>query len=93
MRSKCICIKTFLNDNGTVAFSKHVEYQYTNKMFTSREYPEGYNVQFSKGEYIFFGKYQNPLAEKGYGMFSTYFKTLKDVRKEKINKICQKYTS
>jgi len=87
MTSKCICIQSFYNDNGTVAFRKHLEYEFTDQHFVSREYPEGYNVCFSKGEYLYFRKYQDPLAPKGYGMFNTYFKTLKDVRKEKLKKI------
>jgi len=88
MINKCICIKSFYNDNGSSAFRKHIEYHYTDKMFiTSREYPEGYNVKFSSGEYIFFRKFQDSLAPIGYGMFSTYFKTLKDIRKEKLNKL------
>lgn len=87
MVNKCICIKSFYNDNETVAFRKHIEYKYTDKMFTTREYPEGYNVMFSKGEYLFFRKYQDPSTPKGYSMFSTHFKTLKEIRKEKLNKI------
>ena len=87
MRSKCLCIKTYYNSNGTTAFLKNKWYKYTHKTFTTREYPEGFNVQFHKGEYLFFRENQDPLAEKGYGVFSTYFKTLKDIRKEKIEKI------
>lgn len=90
MRNKCICIKNYGNFE---TFKKDNYYEYTDKHFVSREYPEGYNVQFSKGEYLYFRKYQDPLAEKGYGMFGTYFKTLKEIRKEKLKKICQKYSS
>ena len=87
MTNKCICIKSFYNNNTTVAFRKHITYEYTDKIFVSRELPEGYNVKFSKGEYLYFRKNQDPLTDKGYGMFSTHFKTMKIVRKEKLEKL------
>ncbi len=36
---------------------------------------------------MFFRKYQDTLAEQGFGLFNTHFKTIKDIRKEKLNNI------
>lgn len=86
MRSKCLCVKDY-NTELFPEFLKGNHYEYTDQHFVTREYPEGYNVQFLQGNYIYFRKYQDPLTKKGYGLFSTYFKTLKNIRKEKLSQI------
>lgn len=98
MKDKCICINDYYDKyNNNLPHLPHYKkgyyYEFTDEKFVTRELPEGYNVQFSKGEYLFFRKYQDILAEKGYGMFSTYFKPIKEIRKEKLKKLeeCQKY--
>lgn len=90
MKNKCVCIEDYFNNDGvifSIIFKKGKYYEYTDSHFVSREYPDGYNVQFSKGEYIFFRKYQDPLSGKGFGMFSTHFKTFNEIRKEKLEKL------
>jgi len=82
MRSKCLCVKNYNHP-----FQKGEWYEYTDQKFVTREYPKGFNVQFSKGEYIYFRQHQDSLVSKGYGLFNTYFKTIKQIRKEKLNKI------
>lgn len=87
MRNKCVCIEDyFINNNVifSIIYKKGEYYEYTDEKFVTRELPEGYNVMFSKGEYIFFRKYQDPLSGKGFGMFSTHFKTFNEIRKEKL---------
>ena len=45
-----------------------------------------YNSQ--KGNiYIYFRKYQDPLASKGFGLFETYFQTITKIRKEKLKQL------
>lgn len=85
MISKCICIKDYYVslDSNYPIYKNGEYYEYTDKMFVTRNYPAGYNVKFSKGEYLFF-------RLKGltkYGDFGAHFKTLKDIRKDKLNKI------
>lgn len=87
MIGKCVCIKSYFNNPNSIIFHKDEIYEYTDQKFVTREMPDGYNVKFSKGEYIYFRKHQDVLAISGYGLFSTYFKTLKEIRKEKIEKI------
>ena len=89
MKSKCICIKNFYLRSPVNAphFEKGVYYEYTDRKFTSRKYPEGYNVCVSKGEYLFFRLKKDPFSENYVNVFNTHFKTLKDIRKEKINVI------
>jgi len=95
MRSKCICVKDYNGQeawappnlqkyNSQPEFSKGEYYEYTKNVLG---YTEGYNVQFSNGEYIFFRKGQDPLTGKGYRLFSKYFKTIKKIRKEKLEKL------
>lgn len=92
MRNKCLCIKDYKSKNNDKfpEFQENEWYEYTNQRFTSREYPEGFNVEFFKGNYLYFRKNQDPLAPKGYGLFETHFKTLKDIRKEKLMKLDDK---
>ena len=90
MRDKCICIKTYHTPKGFPIYSKNIIYEYTDQNYVTREYPKGYNVQFSKGEYLFFRKHQDPLAPNGYGIFNTHFKKLKELRKEKLEKLKNK---
>jgi len=89
MRNKCICINNYYhskyNKNDSI-FRKDEIYEYTNTLFVSRIYPEGFNVMFSKGQYIFFRK-NEVENDHDYDLFSEYFKTLKQIRKEKLNKI------
>jgi len=89
MRSKCLCIKDYTSplNNKFPEFQIGEWYEYTDQKFVSREYPEGFNVQFYKGNYLFLRKNQDPLASKGYGVFKTHFKTIKDIRKEKLKQI------
>ena len=90
MRGKCLCIKNYMSHPGRQNYCEFVKdswYEYTDQQFVTREYPEGFNVKFYKSNYIFFRNHQDPKAEKGYSLFNTYFKTLKDIRKEKLNKI------
>jgi len=90
MRSRCVCIKTYYNsdyNSNVPIFRNNETYEYTDQKFITREMPDGYNVMLSKGEYIYFRKHPDVLAETGYGMFNTYFRTLKEVRKEKLIKI------
>jgi len=87
MRSKCLCHKTYYT-NGYLTFSKDKWYEYTTEKFVEREMPAGYNVQFSKGNWLCFRKNQDTLlSPKGFGLFNTHFKTFKDIRKEKIKQI------
>lgn len=88
MTDKCLCINSYYTPTvNTIVFEKGKIYDFTDQKFVTREYPEGYNVCFFNGEYIYFRKYQDPLAETGYGLFSTHFKPILEIRKEKINKI------
>ena len=92
MESKCLCVKNYYlrSPVNEAHFIKGKYYKYTDQQFVTRDYPEGYNVSFSKGEYIYFRKHQDPLAEKGFGLFNTYFRTIKEQRKEKIEKLNEK---
>ena len=87
MISKCLCIKDYCNKFNKPIFKKGEIYEFTDQEFATREYPDGYNVCFFNHEYIYFRKNQDPLAEEGYGLFYTYFKPLKLIRKEKLNKL------
>lgn len=87
MIDKCLCIKDYCNEFNKSIFKEGKIYEYTDQKFIKQYYPKGYNVYFSKGEYIYFTKYQNMLGYQGYRLFSTYFKTLKQIRKEKLNKL------
>lgn len=72
MKKKCTCIKNYYGiDKKYPIFYQGDTYEYTDQKFVTREFPEGFNVQFSKGEYIYFRTHQDPLAERGFGMFST----------------------
>lgn len=81
---KCLCISKVPNF-GVNFYDFFVGdwYNYTTKTFTSREYPEGYNVEISKGEYIFFRKFKD-TSGSNYGLFSKHFKKTEELRKEKI---------
>lgn len=83
MTDKCICIKDFFIRTYLI-YKKDVEYEYTNEKFiNSHENVEGYCVQFSHKEYLFFSLQKSTLYET----FSDHFKTAKEIRKEKLNKI------
>jgi hypothetical protein len=80
MKSKCICIKDFYSTiTSDVTFIKDEIYEFTDDKFVTRNLPDGYNVCFDKGQYLYFKKHEE---------FSTYFKTIKEIRKEKLQKIC-----
>lgn len=90
MRSKCICIKDYYNTKESIpTFRKGEIYEYTDQQFVTRDYPEGYNVKFYPGNYIYFRKHQDPKAEKGFGLFSTYFITVEELREDKLNQILE----
>lgn len=86
MRAKCVCINNWYDTTRSKypTFEKGKTYEYTDQQFVTREVPTGFNVEIGgifKGNYIYFKE------EKGYGCFHDYFKTLKDIRKEKLNKL------
>jgi hypothetical protein len=89
MLNKCKCIKNYYNSKYNqkfLIFRKNEIYEYTDTKFISRKYPDGVNVKFSNGEYIYFRKNETE-NEYDYDLFKEYFKTLKQFRKEKLNKI------
>jgi hypothetical protein len=87
MKNKCICIKDYYSSINSVTFIKDETYEFTDDKFVTRKLPDGYNVCFSKGEYLFFKK-EKEISSKNTNIFSTYFKTIKEIRKEKLQKIC-----
>ncbi len=89
MRSKCLCVNDYYINfsSNSPTFNKDMWYEYTDQQFATRDYTEGFNVQFSNSEYIFFRILQDKSTIKGYGVFSTHFKTIKQIRKDKIIKI------
>lgn len=69
MKMKVLCIE------DTQFFKKNSEYIITDQLFLLRHKKiGGYNVQINKGEYFFFNK----------DRFSRHFKTLSQIRKEKL---------
>lgn len=93
MIDKCLCIKDYCDKFNKPIFKKCEIYEFTDQEFATRKYPDGYNVCFFNHEYIYFRKNQDTLTEYEYeyeyeyDLFSTYFKTLKQIRKEKLTKI------
>lgn len=78
---KVFCVKSYNNHYYPgFCFFKGETYFYTNKLFTLRKRPKGFNVQFSTGEYIFFDV----------DSFKKHFKTITQLRKEKLNEIYKK---
>jgi len=85
MRAKCVCIEDWFDSNDNIpTFKEGKTYEYIDQQFVTREIPEGFNVEIVgclNGYYMFFKK------EQGYGCFYDYFKTIKEIRNEKLNKI------
>lgn len=88
MKNKCICIKNYYSTvNSSITFIKDEIYEFTDDKLVTRKLPDGYNVCFSKGQYLFFKK-QKDDSSKNTNIFNTYFKTIKEIRKEKLKNIC-----
>lgn len=82
--NKCLCIlKVPRSKNKFYDFEVGKYYNYTTNKFTSREYPEGYNVEICKGNYIYFRKHKDNKSGT-FGLFSKHFKTIQNLRKDKI---------
>ena len=89
MTDKCLCINTFYSPTTrSIVFEVGEMYEYTNKnVFYNGVVPIGYFVRFNKDELFYFRNIPYPETDNGYGLFSTHFKPLSEIRKEKIKKI------
>jgi len=87
MKNKCVCISSYFL-NKKIIFEKDGYYNYTEQQFVSRDYPPGYNVEFSKGEYLYFriGSEETTFASS-VPLFVKFFKTIKELRKDKLIQI------
>ena len=90
MKNSCLCIENYyLGTNKYPVFKKGNYYEYADEFFV-KKYREGYgyNVSFSKGEYLFFSTCEEDILN--YDYFRKYFRTLEDIRKEKLETLKEK---